>query len=213
MYIYKTYFPYIGGEKIPLHYYSLLYQQLDMIWKELISFLKEKGVKHNIDRRNLEIKVADKKLADKILAKLHTSFMIVEGAYEGEYLEHKEYLNYLYEEYSRNLSKSLFDLVEYINRKEYKEAFQAAYKALETIAATENVYMMTGRRLNHMVFEMLHGNIPQTYTNTYLLAVKGSKIVEKIAPRIYLSVAESAYRAALILKANVKIMDRAMKKN
>ena len=207
MYIYYGFFPYIGGKKIPLHYYTLLYPQLESIWRELVEYIRNMGIEYSVDKHNIEIRV-DEKYANDILTRLHASYMLVEGVYEGEPIEHSDYLRFLWKNYSVEYSKLLLKLAEFIENDEYDGAYVVALEALRKVAETENIYAKTKRRINHMLFEMLNGGIPQTFINTYQLAVRKAAFIENIAKPIYASVADMARRVGLMLRKNVELMDK-----
>lgn len=210
MYIYTAQYPYIGGEKIPLHYYSLLYRQLESIWSDLVNYLKESNVEFETSRHDIVVKVNDS-LADEVLTKLHISFMNIYGFYEGEKINYRDYLNYLHKNYSISLSNLLIKLYDLITNEDYDRAYEVAIFSIRKIAETENTCAKTGRRIDQFLFEMLHGNIPQTYTNTYLLLIKGSDIVSSFAKQIFREVAEKSYQVGLLLKMNVELMNKAEK--
>ncbi len=214
MFIYKTFFPYIGGEKIPLHYYSLLYRELELVWKDLIKFIEENEIEYEAKKHNLSLKINEHELADETLYRIHTSFMIVYGSYKGEeFLPRKIYTEYLLKNYAVEFSSYLSKMINYIENGEYDNAYREAVNALKIVARTENVYAMTGRKIDQLLFEMLHGNIPQTYTNTYILAEKGSKLVRNIAKEIYDSIVSSAKQVVYALKMNIKIIEDMEKRN
>lgn len=208
MFIYTARYPYIGEEKIPIHYYSLLYRQLESIWKDLVNYLKENNIEYETIRHDIIVKVSGK-LADETLARLHISFMNIYGLYEGEKISYREYLNYLRRDYSVSLSYLFIQLHDLIINEEYDKAYDTALSSIKKIAETENMYAKTGRRVDQFLFEMLHGNIPQTYTNTYLLLIKGSDIVSSFAKEIFIEVAEKSYQIGLLLKKNVELMNKA----
>lgn len=205
LYRYLAFFPYIGGVKVPLHYYSLLYPQLDSVWRDLLSYLDESGVKYSVDKRDLEI-IVDDSLADDVLTRIHRSFMMVEGYYDGEKISHGSYIEYLLREYIVEFTNTLHDLATRIENEKYDKAFESALNALRIVSSTENKYAKTGRVVNQLVFEMLHGHIPQTYINTYLLVSKGSRVVEEFAEQIYRQVAQTARETIAILRMNIEVL-------
>lgn len=210
MYVYTARYPYIGSEKIPLHYYSLLYRQLESIWNDLINFLRENNVEHEVNRHDVAVKVDDS-LANEVLTRLHISFMNIYGFYEGERLEYREYLNHLRRNYSVLVSNLFIQLYDSITNEDYDRAYETAVSSIRIIAETENTCARTGRRIDQLLFEMLHGNIPQTYTNTYLLLIKGSEIVSGFAKQVFREVAEKSYEIGLLLKKNVELMSKVEK--
>lgn len=207
MYIYYGLFPYMGSNKLPLHYYTLLYPQLISIWKELIEYMESMGFKYSIDKHNIEVEVEDK-YSNELLAKIHASYMIVEGVYEGEYIDHNTYLHFLWKNYSVEYSNLLLKLADFIRDRDYENAYIIALKALYKVAETENMYAKTGRRINQMLFEMLHGNIPQTYINTYQLIIRKAPISEDIAHQVYISIADVARKTGLMLFKNAELMNK-----
>lgn len=207
MYTYIARYPYISGEKIPLHYYSLLYRQLESIWKELVNYLRENNIEHEIKRHDIIVKT-DNSLADDVLTRLHVSFMDIHGFYKGDRLEYREYLEFLRKNYSVSISNLFIQLHDLILNENYDKAFDIAMVSIRKIAETENLCARTGRRIDQLLFEMLHGNIPQTYTNTYLLLIKGCEIVGGFAKQIFLEVAEKSYQIGLLFKKNIELMNK-----
>ncbi len=201
MYVLRTRYPYMGSIRIPLNYYSLLYTQLEAIWKELIMFLDENGVEYEKNMHNLELRVPGE-IVVEVLTRLHQSFMRVEGYYDGEKLERRLFLKHLWEEYNPSMISALEGLIDSINRKNYHEGYRHAVSALEAISAAEAAHAITGGRINQLLFNMLHGSIPQTYTNTYLLVEHGSELTRRIASRVYESVREDAEKVLTVLKVN-----------
>ena len=210
MYIYHGFFPYMGGNKIPLHYYTLLYPQLHSVWEELVEYLRSIGAKLEIDKHNIVVKVKDMD-ADDVLAKLHSSYMVVEGYYDGELIDYNEYLRFLWKEYSVRYSSMLLRLADFVEKRDYERAYVIALEAIKEVAHAENLYARTGRRIDHMLFEMLNGGIPQTFINTYQLVSRNAPLVSNITESIYESLIESARRIGRTLKKNVELMDKVEK--
>jgi len=208
LYIYKGYFPYIGGERIPQNYYIVLYYQLNRIWSELVDYLKHTGVNYSVDKKIIEVTVDDD-LSTDILVKLYTSFMMVEGEYIGDLITSREFLNHLFKTYSYDYSAKLLELHDFIREKSYDEAYTTAVEALRIVSYTVNTYAKTGRRINQLLFDMLYGNIPQTFINTYTLQSLNAPLSRDEAVKIYEAVAENARRIGLLLRKNYELMSRA----
>ncbi len=207
MFVFKTRYPYIGGQKIPLNYYSMLYPQLERVWRELVEYLDRNNISYRKDLHNLEI-VVDRGKAVETLAMIHRSFMDVEGYYRGERIDRRIFLKHLWDKYVPSMINELEQLAESLRRNDLDSAYKHAYNALRIVAETEVIHAETGGGINRSIFEMLHGNIPQTFINTYLLASYGSRTVEKIAPKIYDMIIEDAVKVVAVLRANRRMVER-----
>jgi hypothetical protein len=205
MLILKTESPYIGDVKIPLHY-SLLYPQLIRIWKELISYLDTEGVSYRVNRHNLELHISVNR-ASKILARIHMSFMIVNGYYEGDFKERSFYTKKLWRVYIPGIINGLENMVVAIGNKNYDEAYNEASMLITLISQAEVDHAITGGIINQTIFYMLHGQIPQTYTNTYLLAAYGSEQVKHVVSKVYESIVNDAVKTIRILKTNRRMVE------
>ncbi len=211
MYVLRTKYPYIGDTRIPLNYYSLLYIQLEAIWKELLAFLDELGISYEKKMHNLKLVVDDENIAS-VLSRLHQSFMQVEGYYDGAKIDRKHFLKHLWEEYNPKMIDSLEGLVGSIKSGNYDSGYEYAFKALDTISRAEAMHAKTGGRIDNIIFNMLHGPIPQTYTNTYLLVKHGSETTRRIADKIYDSVMMDAEKVLTVLKVNMLMVEKSRKK-
>ncbi len=208
MFRFKTFYPYIGGKKLSLNYYSILYPQLEKSWKKLVEYLEKENIEYRKDLHNLEITIKDEEKAVKTLSLIHRSFMDVKGYYQGEVIDRRIFHKHLWKKYIPEMINALEKLAENIRMGNHSEAYKIACKMLDIIAETEIKHAMTGGEINRTIFEMLHGNIPQTFVNTYTLVINGAKSVEKIAPRIYELIAEDSLKIAMVLKMNKKMVDR-----
>lgn len=207
MFIFKTRYPYIGGQKIPLNYYSMLYPQLERVWRELVEYLDRNGIKYRRDLHNLEI-IVDRDKAVETLAMIHRSFMYVTGVYEGETTDRRLFMKHLWSRYVPGMIKELEGLINSLKNRDLGKAYSHAYNSLLIVAETEIMHAVTGGRIDRLIFEMLHGNIPQTFIETYLLSVYGAKTVEKIASKIYNMIIEDAGKVVNVLKVNKRMVER-----
>lgn len=198
-YIVSGVFPTIAGKKIPQNYYILLYPYLDKIWSKARDFLSSVCVVEKGRGRDIVVECSSREDAIEALVCMHTSFFTVNGWFDGELLERRSYASYLLKTYRPRLSRALSRLVEAIDNKDYDLGYEYALEAIRVISDAETYYMEVGGRLNQLYFEMLYGGIPVTYTNTWRLASEGADIVRRVAPRIYSSVREEAYRVSRIL--------------
>ncbi len=201
-FVLSTVFPTIAGEKIPLHYYSLLYPYLNKIWSKAYSTLRSYCSVEAMNK-DLFIECSGGEIVDALVV-LHSSFFTVNGFYTGEYIDRREFLRYLVKTYRPRLATALGRLASSIRGSDYDKAYEYAVEALRAIAGAEKLHMETGGRLNQLYFDMLHGGIPVTFINTWRLCREEAAIVKKIAPEIYSSVAEESERTSRILLAGVK---------
>ncbi len=195
-------FPTIAGRRIPIQYYSLLYPYLDRIWSKAYSDL---GDICGVERRNrdLFIRCNDHDLFVEALVILHTSFFTVNGYYNGEPVDRRRYAEFLINSYRPRLSRLFTMLASSIRSGDYGTAYNYALEAVHVISEAEVLYVEVGGSINQLYFEMLHGGIPVTYTNTWRLVEEGAEIVKNLAPQIYSSVGVEAERVARLLKAMV----------
>ncbi len=207
-YIVSGVFPTIAGRRIPQHYYILLYPYLSKIWSKTHDLVGELCVIEAKKGRDLVVKCGDRDKLVDVLVSLHTSFFTVNGWFDGELVERRRYATYLLKNYRPRLSKAFMMLSESIDRGDYESGYRYALEAIRVISEAERFYMEVGGRLNQLYFEMLYGGIPVTYTNTWRLVEEGSDLVKNIAPRIYSSVREEAYRVSKMLSITGGVLEK-----
>ncbi len=190
-------FPYIAGEKMPLHYYSMLYPYLDSIWREAIGSLRDLCGFERVGRRGVLVECGDPEDYSSVLLVLHTSFFDIDGWLRGRaFFDRRRYLVYLSRVYGPRMAAALRRLAERVAAGDLAGGYEAAVEAVRVAADAETMNVMSGGRVNYVYFHMLHGGIPVTYINTWRLSAAGAEPVKRISGEIYRSVVEEAVLAA-----------------